>query len=79
MLKEFPRPEYTDEARNNRTQGTVRVRIFVDSNGKVEKAEIINGLPDGLNEKALECAYKIRFDKGERFSTNMKISFSLSD
>jgi TonB family protein len=79
MLKEFPRPEYTEEARNNRTQGTVLVRIYVDSYGKIENAVIIDGLPDGLNEKALECAYKIRFNEGERFSTNVRISFALND
>jgi TonB family protein len=55
------RPEYTDHARENKTQGTVRLRMLVDETGKVKQARIISGLPDGLNEKAIEAAYKMRF------------------
>lgn len=56
-----PRPRYTDEARNNKVQGAIGMRILVGSDGTVKDARIVNGLPDGLNEEALKAAYEMKF------------------
>ena len=54
-------PRYTEEARNNNIQGTVTLRVLVDATGAVKRVNIIRGLPDGLNEKAVEAAYQVKF------------------
>jgi len=57
-----PRPNYTEEARRNKIQGVVRVRVLVGADGSVKQATLLGGgLPDGLNEEAIRAAYQIRF------------------
>ena len=73
------RPEYTTEARRNRTQGDVRLRALIASDGAVEKAEVVQGLPDGLNEQAIKCVKQVKFSKGEPHWINLRIVFSLAD
>jgi TonB family protein len=57
-----PRPAYTEQARDNGTQGNVVVRVTLGANGKVKSASVVRGLPDGLNEKAIEAVYRLEFD-----------------
>ncbi len=61
MIQNRPRPEYTEEARTHRTQGSVVVRVLLGANGLVKSASVVRGLPDGLNEKAIEAVYKLEF------------------
>ncbi len=61
VLLNRPQPLYTEEARKNKVQGTVRVRILVGGDGRVKRASIITGLPDGLNEMALQAAHRMQF------------------
>jgi protein TonB len=56
-----PRPSYTEDARKNKVQGVVRVRVLVGADGVVKKVTVLSGLPDGLNEEAIRAAYQIRF------------------
>lgn len=56
-----PRPNYTEDARKNKVQGTVRVRVLVGADGSVKRVTVVSGLPDGLNEEAIRAAYQIRF------------------
>ena len=57
-----PRAEYTDLARKNQTQGTVTLRVAFQANGKIGDVKIINYLPDGLTEQAIEAAKRIKFE-----------------
>lgn len=57
-----PRPAYTEQARQNKTQGNVVVRVTLGANGRVKSASVVRGLPDGLNEKAIEAAYRLSFE-----------------
>lgn len=61
VLLNQPRPLFTEEARKNKVQGVVRVRILVDTNGAVKEVVLTRGLPDGLNEQAIRAAYQMRF------------------
>lgn len=79
-----PRPLYTEEARKNRVQGVVRVRVFIDENGSVKEVVVTRGLPDGLSEQAIRAAYQMRFrpamKKGRAVSywlSNIEIEFNL--
>ena len=53
---------YTDEARQNGIEGSVLVKVTLLANGKVGNVSVVRGLPDGLNEKAVEAARQIRFE-----------------
>jgi len=56
-----PSPRYTQAARNNGTQGTVRVRVLIGADGTVKQVRMVRGLPDGLEEEAIRAAYQLRF------------------
>jgi TonB family protein len=56
-----PQPRYTEEARKNKIQGTVNARVLVGVDGAVKQVRITRGLPDGLDEQAIQAAYQIRF------------------
>jgi TonB family protein len=60
-IENRPRPVYTEQARQNRTEGNVVVKVLLGANGKVRQASVVRGLPDGLNEKAIEAAYQLKF------------------
>jgi TonB family protein len=56
-------PEYTDEARAARVQGTVVLRLEIDPAGKVEHAgiRVVRSLGLGLDEKAIEAVRQWTF------------------
>jgi TonB family protein len=60
MLKK-PNPEYTERARSSMTTGTVVLRAVFAWSGRVERITVVSGLPDGLTERAIEAAQRIRF------------------
>ncbi len=53
---------YTEEARQNKIQGTVVLQVVFNVNGSITEVKVVRGLPDGLTEKAIEAARKIRFN-----------------
>lgn len=53
---------YTDEARRNNLEGSVLLKVTLLACGKVGGVSVVRGLPDGLNEKAIEAARQIRFE-----------------
>jgi protein TonB len=54
-------PEYSEEGRKARAQGSVLLAIDVDVNGRVANIRIIKSLGLGLDEKAKEAVLKWRF------------------
>lgn len=58
-----PEPSYTERARQNQITGTVVLRAVFSASGAVENISVMKegSLPDGLTEKAVEAARKIRF------------------
>jgi TonB family protein len=54
--------KYTEDARNNRVEGTVVLNVVFTADGKITSIRVLRGLPDGLTEKAIEAAHKIRFN-----------------
>jgi len=79
----LPRPNYTEEARKNKIQGTVRARVLVSSDGSVKQVTIVRGLPDGLNEEAIRAAFQMRFKPATRggravaFWTLLEVDFNI--
>lgn len=56
-----PQPRYTEEARKNKIQGIVVARVLVGADGAVKQVRITRGLPDGLDEQAIQAAHQLRF------------------
>ena len=56
-----PQPSYTKEARANKITGTVILKVVFTSRGTVENIHVVRELPDGLTERAIEAAKKIKF------------------
>ena len=58
--------EYTVEARQERIQGVVILRLQIDEAGGVTDAEVLKGLPLGLSEAAIAAARQWRFEPATR-------------
>lgn len=56
-----PEPSYTESARSHSLQGTVVLRAVFASDGTVKHFIVVNGLPDGLTERAIRAARLIKF------------------
>ncbi len=61
-----PEPGFTEEARKNDVDGVVRLRAVLSSWGQVTKISVIEGLPDGLTEKAIAAARQIKFTPAQK-------------
>jgi len=59
-------PEYTAEARNARLQGTVLLYTQITTDGHATALKVVRGLGMGLDEKAMECVAKWRFEPGTK-------------
>src|SRR5215207_11426969 len=57
-----PKALYTDTARANNVQGSVRLKIVLLGNGSVGLITKVTELPDGLTEQAVAAARQIRFE-----------------
>ena len=56
-----PTPEYTDEARSARIEGTVSLELEFTAAGDVRVLRVVRGLGHGLDEAAQRAAVRIRF------------------
>ena len=54
-------PEYSEEARKAKWQGTVRLDIVIDEHGMPADLTIRRALGLGLDQKAMEAVWKWRF------------------
>ena len=75
--------KYTEEARQNKIQGTVMLTAVFTADGRITGIRVIRGLPDGLTEKAIEAAQKIRFQPATKngaavsVRANLEFTFNL--
>ena len=56
-----PKATYTDAARTNNVQGSVRLKVTLLANGSVGSITPVTRLPHGLTEQAIAAARSIRF------------------
>src|SRR5262245_38988219 len=77
--------KYTKDARDNNVQGVVVLNLVFTADGKITGIRVVRGLPDGLTEKAIEAAQKIRFNPATRDGQpisvrgNLEFSFQLGN
>src|SRR6195256_5037250 len=57
-----PEPEFSEEARKAKYQGTCTLMLVVDAAGRPTQIRVANSLGMGLDEKAIEAAKKWRFE-----------------
>lgn len=60
------KPEYSEEMLKNRIEGTISVRVLVDVDGRVKKAQALNDLGFGSKELAVEACRALRFEPAMR-------------
>jgi TonB family protein len=79
-----PTPEYTDEARTARIEGTVSLELEFTAAGDVRIVRVVRGLGHGLDEAAQRAALRIRFKPAQSDSgpvdsrATVHITFRLS-
>lgn len=56
-----PEPVYTEAARQHAVTGTVSLKAVFSANGGVHIIQVMSTLPDGLTERAVAAAEKIKF------------------
>ncbi len=59
-------PEYSEEARKAKYQGSVLLRVIVDEHGLVRHVEVARPLGLGLDEKAIDAVRSWRFQPGRQ-------------
>jgi TonB family protein len=59
-------PEYSEEARKAKYQGTVMLYVEIDANGRAQNMRVLHSLGLGLDEKAMDAVRKWRFKPGTK-------------
>ncbi len=72
-----PDPEYTEEARRAKTQGTCILWLIVDSAGKPRDVKVVRGLGYGLDAKALEAVRQWRFQPSMKDGKPVDVQISV--
>ena len=76
-------PQYSDEARNARYQGTVVLEVTIKKDGTAEIVRVVRSIGFGLDENAVEAIKQWRFKPGMRngvpvdVSVNVEVNFNL--
>lgn len=81
-LIDKPNPSYTDGARKYRVTGTVVLRAVLSRDGMVTNIRVVQRLPHGLSEKAIEAARGIKFEPalkdGHKVSTYVHLEYNFN-
>ncbi len=72
-----PDPEYTEEARRAKAQGTCVLWLIVDSSGHPRDIRVVRGLGYGLDAKALEAVQKWRFQPSQKDGKPVDVQISV--
>jgi periplasmic protein TonB len=72
-----PDPEYTEEARRAKAEGTCVLWLIVDSQGHPRDIKVVRGLGHGLDEKALEAVRQWRFQPSMKDGKPVDVQISV--
>jgi len=76
-------PEFSEEARKNKWQGVVILKLIIGKDGKPQDISVLRSLGMGLDEKAMEAVKQWRFEPGTKdgqpvpVEVSMEVSFRL--
>ncbi|HEY7291632.1 MAG TPA: energy transducer TonB [Vicinamibacterales bacterium] len=77
LLKEV-KADYTEEARQRSISGNVVLEIVVRRDGSVGDVKVLQGLPSGLNDRAIAAVRQWRFSPAERQGTPVDVVVEVS-
>lgn len=69
-----PAPGYSEKARRNNVTGKIRLRVIFRADGQINKAEVLSGLPDGLNERVFSSVRRMLFIPATKQGTPISLS-----
>jgi protein TonB len=72
-----PDPEYTEEARNAKTQGTCILWLIVDDQGRPRDIRVVRGLGMGLDAKAIEAVKQWKFQPALKDGRPVNVQISV--
>ena len=78
-----PDPDFSEEARKARFQGTVVLWVIVGTDGRTHDIRVFRSLGMGLDEKAIEAIRQWRFEPGRKngipvaVQVNVEVNFRL--
>ena len=72
-----PDPEYTEEARIAKTQGTCVLWLIVDEKGRPRNIRVVRGLGFGLDAKAIEAVRQWRFQPALKDGAPVNVQISV--
>jgi protein TonB len=72
-----PDPEYTEQARNAKTQGTCVLWLIVDDQGHPRDIRIVRGLGFGLDAKAIEAVKQWKFEPAMKDGHPVNVQISV--
>jgi periplasmic protein TonB len=72
-----PDPEYSEEARKAKYQGTVVLWMIVDPNGAPQQVRVTRKLGMGLDEKAIEAVRKWKFEPAMKDGKPVAVQISV--
>jgi periplasmic protein TonB len=72
-----PDPEYTEEARNAKTQGTCILWMIVDEQGHPRDIRVVRGLGFGLDAKAIDAVKQWRFEPAVKDGHPVNVQISV--
>jgi TonB family protein len=78
-----PEPEFSEEARKTKYQGTVVLWLIVGADGRTREVRILQSLGMGLDEKAIEALRHWRFEPRRKdgipvaVQVNVEVNFRL--
>ncbi len=72
-----PEPDYSEEARGRAITGTVILKCVFAANGTVTQILVVQSLPYGLTERAIEAARKIKFVPATKDGKNVSMWMQL--
>ena len=71
-------PSYTDAARKAGTTGQVVLECIVDEEGKIADVKVVRGLPEGLDQAAIDAIRQWRFEPARLDGEPVKVRFTLT-
>ncbi len=72
-----PDPEYTEEARRAKIQGTCILWLIIDAEGHPRDIRVVHGLGYGLDAKALESVKQWRFEPASKDGQPVNVQVSV--
>jgi len=70
-------PEFSEEARKAKYQGTCVLGLVVDANGRPTNIRVLNALGMGLDEKAIESVRNWKFEPGKKDGHDVAVEIAV--